>query len=158
MGEAFLNRAKAKAAKYCSLRERAPLQVLEKLFSWEICEDDAQNILNYLIQENFVDESRFCNAFCHDKFEFNQWGRNRIRLELGRFKLPDDIVDEGLSHIDPERYEQVLNELADKKVKLLNTESDLWKKKNKAVAYLLRKGFETDLVWKAVNNALSQRI
>lgn len=147
MGEAFLKQAKTKAAKYCSLKERAPQQVLEKLLSWDLSEDEAQNILTELIEENFIDEARFARAFCHDKFEFNQWGKNKIRIELNRYNLPDQIVDEGLLHIDEDRYMEVLERLASKKWISLNSETDPWKKKNKVVAYLLRKGYETEFVW-----------
>lgn len=147
MGEAFLKQAKTKAAKYCSLKERAPQQVLEKLLSWDLSEDEAQNILTELIEENFINEARFARAFCHDKFEFNQWGKNKIRIELNRYNLPDQIVDEGLLHIDEDKYMEVLERLASKKWTSLNSETDPWKKKNKVVAYLLRKGYETEFVW-----------
>lgn len=150
MNQPFLQQAKAKAARYCAQRERAPSQVLEKLLSWELPQADAEEILAQLTRENFLDELRFCKSFCHDKFEFNQWGRNRIRLELGKYNLRQRVVEEGLNYIDPDRYLEVLNKLAATKWKLLSTEKDPWKRKNKTAAYLLRKGFEADLVWDAV--------
>lgn len=152
MNDAFLKQAKAKAAKYCSLKERASQQVLEKLLSWDISNEDAYNIINQLVEENFLNELRFCRAFCHDKLEFNQWGKNRITLELARHKIADEIIEEGLKSIEPERYEELLRKLTEKKWQLLASETDQWKRKNKTAAYLVRKGFETDLVWESVNH------
>lgn len=150
MDEAFLKQAKSRAAKYCVLRERAPQQVLEKLISWDLSQEQAQEVVDILTKEQFLDESRFCRAFCHDKFEFNQWGRNRIRLELMKFNLPEKVVFEGLSYIDSGRYEAVLKKLAMKKWESAAGEPQAWVRQRKTADYLLRKGFETDLVWEAV--------
>ncbi len=154
--ERFIKQAKAKAAKYCSLKERAPFQVMEKLMGWDLDEDLAQSILAELTVENYVNEERFVRAYCHDKFEFNKWGKQRIRQELGRLRVSDDMIQVGLNYLDPERYEGILIGLAAKKLDSLRTEQDPWKRKQKTTAYLLRKGFEMDLSIEIVNQ-LSER-
>lgn len=146
MREALLKQARAKAARYCSRKERAPQQVLEKLISWQLEEAEAQEILAELTRENFLNEQRFCRAFCHDKFEFNRWGRVRIKMELTRFNLPVQVVSEGLNSIDPDRYREILNDLAEKRWKSLVPGEDEWIRKKKTIDYLLRKGFEYELV------------
>jgi len=151
---ALLKQAKVKAAKYCSTRERAPFEVLQKLQSWEISENEAQEILAELIEERFVDERRFCKAFCHDKFEFNHWGRNKIQQALYQYRLPEEVVKEGFLAIDPERYESTLLELATKKWNALM--DDEWKKKQKTITYLLGKGFEMDLAFEAIKRLTSK--
>ncbi|MEQ8470110.1 MAG: regulatory protein RecX [Marinoscillum sp.] len=143
--ERLLKQAKAKAAKFCSTRERAPAQVLDKLLDWELSEEEAQSILAELMNERFVDEERFCLAFCHDKFEFNRWGKNKIKQELFRFRLPEQVVQTGLDNINPNRYENVLKDLAEKKWNSIHSEKDQWVRKQKTTAYLLQKGFEMDL-------------
>ena len=149
--ERLVKQAKAKAAKYCSLRERAPYQVMEKLLGWDLPEEVAHQILTELIRENYVNEERFSRAYCHDKFEFNKWGKQRIRQELNRLKISEDLIEDGLNSIDPDRYWGILQALAEKKYTSLRTENDLWKRKQKTTAYLLRKGFEMDLSIEIVN-------
>lgn len=150
--EQLLKQAKAKAAKYCSSRERAPYQVLEKLLNWDLSEDEAHSVLAELTSERFVDEERFCNAFCHDKFEFNHWGKNKIKQELYRFKLPESVIQNGLNTIDPQLYEAALKQLAQRKWTSIQSEKDLWIRKQKTTAYLIRKGFEMDLAMEFVNS------
>ena len=147
--KALLKQAKAKAAKFCSSKERAPFQVYEKLVAWELSEDEAQEILAELTEERFVDERRFCKAFCHDKFEFNHWGKNRIQQELYRFRLSQEVITEGMNYIDPDRYQKTLEDLARKKWNSLMDE--LWPKKQKTMAFLIGKGYEIDLVMETVN-------
>ena len=149
--ERLLKQAKAKAAKYCAGRERAPYQVMQKLLGWELDEDDAQSILAELTQENYVNEDRFVQAYCHDKFEFNKWGKQRIRQELKLLRIPGDVIIDGLNNIDPYRYEEVLQSLASQKLSSLGSEPDTWKRKQKTIAYLIRKGFEMDLSIETVN-------
>ncbi|WP_421892288.1 regulatory protein RecX [Marinoscillum sp.] len=147
--KALLKQAKAKAAKYCSSKERAPFQVYEKLMAWELSEDEAQHILAELTEDRFVDERRFCKAFCHDKFAFNHWGKNRIQQELFRFRLSEEVIREGLNYIDPDKYQKTLETLAIKKWSSLMDEP--WPKKQKTMAYLIGKGYEIDLVIETVN-------
>ena len=149
--ERYLKQAKAKAAKYCSLKERAPFQVMEKLLGWDLDEDLAQEILAELTEENYVNEERFVRAYCHDKFEFNKWGKQRIRQELIRLRISDEMIQVGLNYLDPGRYEGILSDLAMKKYNALRTEQDVWKRKQKTTAYLIRKGFEMDLSIEIVN-------
>ncbi|WP_421874708.1 regulatory protein RecX [Marinoscillum sp.] len=149
--ERLVKQAKAKAAKYCSLRERAPSQVMEKLLGWELEENVAHQILTELVQENYVNEERFARAYCHDKFEFNKWGKQRIRMELSRLKVGEDLIQEGLNSIDPDHYWEILQGLGKKKYESLRTETDPWKRKQKTTAYLLRKGFEMDFCIEIVN-------
>jgi len=148
INEAYLKQAKSRAAKYCAGRERSPYQVLQKLFAWELDEDNAQQVLAELIAENFIDEERFARAFCHDKFEFNQWGKIRIRQELSQHRIAENMIQIGLNSIDPAKYEEVIFKLAVKKWSLLK--DDPWIKKQKTTAFLVRKGFEMDLAIEAV--------
>ncbi len=139
----YLKQAKVKAAAYCAKGEKAPYQVMQKLLGWELEEEEAQQVLAELIHENFVNEERFVRAYCRDKFRFNQWGKHRIRLELNRLKISDQVLEEGLSSIDPEAYEATMLKLASKKWQ--SVKGDAWPRKQKTIAYLVQKGFEMDL-------------
>ena len=72
-------------------------------------------------------------------------------MELKKFRLPDQVVSDGLSRIDRERYLQVLNKLAEKKWTATSANTDDWIRRKKTADYLLRKGYESDLVLEVVN-------
>lgn len=146
--QTYLNQAKVKMAKYCSGTERAPYQVLQKLTKWELDESEAQQILAELIAEEFVNEERFVKAYCNDKFSFNQWGKIRIKQELYRLRIADEVIQTGLNYIDPEKYEDTMLNLAMRKWNSLKDEN--WIRKQKTTAYLVNKGFEIDLATEVV--------
>lgn len=145
MDEAVLKLARSKAARYCAQRERTTTQVMEKLRSWELSETDATDVVQWLKSERFLDDARFCRAFCHDKFQFNRWGRVRIRMELQQLGLSEIEIADGLLVIDEAEYESTARELAAKKWTQTSTTTDLWARKKKTCDYLLQKGFEFPL-------------
>ncbi|XOV92443.1 MAG: regulatory protein RecX [Bacteroidota bacterium] len=141
----------AKVARYCSTRERAPHQVKEKLIKWGIHSTQADEIIDKLKADNFLNEQRFANAYCHDKFEFNKWGKIKIRYGIQKFFLPEEVVDEGLSNIADDRYQDVVAEQAQKKWSMLQNEEDLFIKKQKTANFLIRKGFESSVIYPVVD-------
>ncbi len=145
-----LKEAKQRAGRFCAFRERSPHELFEKIKSWGISEEDASRLVSELSKEGYVNEQRFTNAYCNDKFEFNSWGRQKIKASLFVHRLSDQTVQHALDRIDPEKYVWRLKELASQKWKKLEKD-DLVKRKQKTVAYMANKGFEMDLIWEAIN-------
>ncbi|MEP0985930.1 regulatory protein RecX [Ekhidna sp.] len=142
--------AKQRAGRFCALRERSPNELLEKLKSWGLSQEESLEIVEDLIQQGFMDEQRFANAFCNDKFEFNSWGKQKIKAHIFSHKLSEQVVQRALNGIDPVKYTQRLFDLAKTKWLRLEDEEPI-KQKQKTLAYLANKGFEVDLIWNAIN-------
>lgn len=151
-----IKEAKQRAGRFCAFRERSPNELFEKLKGWGLEEKEASRVVAVLSKEGFVDEQRFANAFCNDKFQFNSWGKQKIRAHIYVHKLPETVVNHALNRIGPEAYERKLSDLAVGKWNKLAKE-DLSKRKQKTVAYLAQKGFEMDLIWNAINNLEESR-
>ena len=152
-----LKEAKQRAGRFCAFRERSPNELLEKLKSWGIATESALKLVADLTKEGFIDEQRFANAFCNDKFEFNSWGKQKIRAGIFNHKLSEGVVQNALDRIDPEKYENRLKELMIKKWEVLEKE-DLAKRKQKTVAYMVNKGFELDLTWNYIAELEKERL
>lgn len=150
-GKLGIKEAKQKAGRFCALRERSPNELFEKLQTWGIAEEDAAQLVTELSKEGFVDEQRFANAYCNDKFEFNSWGKQKIKAYIYTHKLSEAVVQNALDRIDPEKYFNRLLDLAKNKWDKLAKEEE-FKRKQKTLAYLVSKGFEQDLIWSAINS------
>lgn len=145
-----IKEAKQRAGRFCAFRERSPNELFEKLQSWGLSREEASRLVTELSKDGFVDEQRFANAFCNDKFEFNSWGKQKIKAHVYVHKLSSEAVQNALHRINPEKYEQRLFELAKVKWERLEKE-ELLKRKQKTVAYLANKGFEQDLIWNVIS-------
>ena len=150
MSDDRLKRGFASAAKYCAFRERAPKQVREKLLSWDFKEEEVEEIIQRLLDEKFLDEARFARAFCHDKFEFNHWGKVKIKMEMGRYDLSYQVMEDALNAINEEKYLDVIKTLTLRKWESVKGKGEEYLQKRKVADYMMRKGFEGDHVWKVI--------
>lgn len=140
-----VSEAKLKLMHFCAYRERCHQEVEEKLRQYQLTPVEKQRVISLLIADNFLNEERFAMVFVSDKFNLQHWGKSRLRRELRRRKISDYLIQKALLQIDPEDYLNSFNRLAEKKRQQLGTQSPLQKKK-KLNDYLLRKGYEYDLI------------
>ncbi|MBQ7239132.1 MAG: RecX family transcriptional regulator, partial [Bacteroidales bacterium] len=116
--EQALNRAAA----YCSQAERATQEVLQKLESWEVSDEDAARILEFLRKESFLDEQRYVHAFVNDKFTYERWGRIKIVYALRAKGVTGAVVTNTLDDvIDPDQYVETLTDLLRAKMRGMKT-------------------------------------
>ncbi len=110
-----------------------------------------EQIIIQLMQEGFLNEERFARSFVRGKFRIKKWGRIKIRQHLKLREISEPIIRLALSEIEEDQYLKTLEELLDKKQRLL-TESDPFKRKRKLTDFLLRKGYESHLVFDLVSS------
>ncbi len=142
-----------KAASYCAYQERTQDEVRQRLKKWGVWEEDeADELIAELISMNYLSEERFAKTYAGSKFRQKKWGKRRIKQELSRRGLTDYNIDQGMGEIDETAYEEALKDLLEKKQEqLARTESDARKRKQKLVRYALSKGYESELVWRIIN-------
>ncbi len=139
-----------KGKRFCAYRDRCKAEVAQKLLPLGATGQLLEKVINALIEEGFIDEKRFSEAFARGKFEYNQWGRLRIKQELILKKIPEELIDPALNQIDQNQYQLLLEKIATKKLQSLKGR-DEFTARGKTAGFCINKGFEPDLVWKTVN-------
>lgn len=140
-----------KMAKYCAYQERCVKDVRDKLKTFEIPEEEKAKILDYLLDNRFVNDERFVKSFVRGKVNQSGWGVNKIRFHLIQKGIDKDIIEEALGQTDEEAYRQRLIEILKTKAKTVKADSD-FEKKRKLAAYAMQKGFEGSLVWEVLKD------
>lgn len=140
-----------KMAKYCAYQERCVKDVRDKLKAFEISEEEKTKIIDYLLDNRFVNDERFAKSFVRGKINQSGWGVNKIRFHLIQKGIDKDTIDEALGQTDEEAYRQRLIDILRMKVKTVKADSD-FEKKRKLAAYAMQKGFEGSLVWEVLKN------
>ncbi len=148
--------AKQKAGRFCALRERSPVEVFNKLTRWGLTDMEAESVLEALTEDGFIDEQRFANAYCHDRFEFDSWGKQKIRAHIHPHQISTACMEQALQQISDDKYMTKIESLATKKWNLIK-EEDTFKRKQKVLNYMLNKGFEPEWSWKSINNMVCKR-
>jgi len=144
-----IQEAKEKAARYCAFQERAPFEVEEKLRGYGLKPQEIKKVMEDLKKEGFVDETRFARVYALGKFRNNKWGKIRIRQNLFLKRIGETLAQQALDEIPLEEYEAAAIKLIKGKYAALRDE-DEYILQNKTAAYLIRKGFEPDLVWRLI--------
>ena len=143
---------KKKIEHYCAYQERCHLEVTNKLNKLGVFGDELDEYVCYLIDENFLSETRFSEAYVRGKFNNNNWGKVKISRELKLRNISDWNISNALSQINSEDYRNKLRKLCLKLVEL-NDKSE-FELKNKVVKNLSYKGWEVDLVIKTLNQLI----
>jgi len=141
---------KTKAASYCAYQERSIQQVSDKLTKLNASPIQLEEVIVWLRKENFLDETRFAEAYVSGKFKLKKWGRIKIIHGLKMHRIDEDIINQALETINLSDYHQTLQLLYSKK------ESEIGKMDSSSIrkklsSYLIGKGFEWDQVQAIIN-------
>lgn len=145
--------ALAKLQYFCTYRERSQKEVEDKLKDLRMIPAAQEHIIVSLMQEGYLNEERFARSFVRGKFRIKKWGRIKIKQELRFREISAPVIKLGLQEIDEQVYFETLSELAQKKLNTIK-EPNQFKKKKKLVDHLLRKGYESNLVFEIVNDLI----
>ena len=138
-----------KMAKYCAYQERCVKDVRDKLKTFDIPEEDKGEIMDFLLDNRFVDNERYAKSFVRGKVKQSGWGMNKIRFHLMQKGIDKELIDEALQQTDEEVYRQRLIDILKTKSKTIKAATD-YEKKRKLAAYAMQKGFGGSLVWEVL--------
>lgn len=145
-----VNDALKKLMRYCAYQERCHKEVEQKLKLYHLTPLEKQEVIYQLIKDNFLNEERFTIAFVRDKFNLQHWGKQRITRELKYRHISDHLIQKGLKEIDEKTYLKTFKTLFDNKLKQLDNQKPI-QKKRKIIDYLVRKGYEYELIFDTVS-------
>ncbi len=144
-------KVKLKIASYCAYQERCQQEVRSKLYSYELFKEEVEELLAWLITENYLNEERFAITFAGGKFRIKKWGKFKITQALKQKAISDYCIKKAMQEIGQEDYLATIASLIDKKMAEYSLRvSNPFQLRNKTAKYIISKGFEPDLVWQVL--------
>lgn len=140
-----------RAASICSKSEKCIQDIRKKLEGWDISEEDTEEIIQKLIEDKFIDESRYVRFFVHDKFHFNRWGRIKIAYELRMRGITDSQIQTAFEQLKETEYTEALTKLLKDKKPGIKAK-DAWDLRSKLLRFARSRGFETELALKIIDS------
>ncbi len=134
---------------FCAYQERCHDEVVSKLYSLKMTSDEIDLIVVQLIEGNFLNETRFACSFARGKHRMKSWGKIRITNELKARHISSTNIALALKEISPEEYFQTFENLSERCWNSIHEKNAL-KKRKKFCDYILRRGYESDLVYEKV--------
>ena len=102
---------------------------------------DAQEILDTLCREGYLDDARYARAFARDKSALQGWGSLKIQLALQKKQIDDAAIAAALEAIDQPAADARKEQLLHAKWKALSHEDDPARKQAKFFRYALGRGY-----------------
>lgn len=134
---------------YCAYQERSPFEVKRKLGLIKLPKERHEEVIATLMEENFLDEYRFAEAFTRGKLNQKHWAPKRIRMGLQEHRIPSVTINRILNQIDPELIEKNALYLADR-----------WfssKTKEQLTAAMQRRGYSFEMIHRAYDTISQDR-
>ena len=134
---------------YCAYQERSPFEVKRKLGLIKLPKERHEEVIATLMEENFLDEYRFAEAFTRGKLNQKHWAPKRIRMGLQEHRIPSVTINRILNQIDPELIEKNALYLADR-----------WfssKTKEQLTAAMQRRGYSFEMIHRTYDTVSQDR-
>ena len=128
-----------KCEAYCAKSEHCAADVRRKLYEWAAPAEISDEIVENLYKNDFLNDTRFCAAYVHDKVAYQSWGRIKIQAGLRALDLPESEIRKSLDEIDEKQYKSNLQALF--KQRKADPEE-------KRLRFLLQRGFTYDEIKK----------
>ena len=136
---------KQKIVNYCVYQDRCHAEVEQKMKEFLLIPEAKEEILLYLIKENYLNEERFTRSYVRGKFYIKKWGRNKIKVNLLQKGISEKLIIKAYDEIDDNEYLAAIKTILEKITPTLKGLKE-YQKKQKIIKYLLSKGYEYELI------------
>ena len=135
-----------RALEALALRERTTAELAAWLIKRGLDPAEVESAVDRLVASGAIDDERFAAEFAADKRELRGWGPERIREALHERGLEPALIEAAVAG---EGHSQQL----ERAVELLEQRSELVfddRSRARALAYLARRGYDSELAYDAV--------
>ncbi|MEI3790034.1 MULTISPECIES: regulatory protein RecX [Chryseobacterium] len=136
---------KLKLVNYCVYQDRCHAEVEQKMREFLLIDEAKDEIILYLLKENYLNEERFTRSYIRGKFYIKHWGRNKIRMHLKQKQISEKLINSCFDEIDEDDYEKMIRKIFEDYYSRQKGMQE-YQKKSKTIKYLMSRGFEYEKI------------
>ena len=133
----------------CARSEQCTHDIRKKMTRWDVAEDLQQRVIDYLTQEQYIDDERYARFFINDKTKYNHWGQRKVEQALYMKGISRDIYEPLLQEMSDDTYEDILLPLLQRKAKTIKANSN-YEAKQKLLRFAMQRGFTYEQAAKCI--------
>ncbi len=137
--------ALGKLKHYCAYQERCHKEVRYKLVALGMRGSDIEEIMDELIGEGYLDETRYARSYARGKLRIKKWGWLKIKRSLQVMGISDYNLRQAHLELGAEEYEDILNAVLEKKWTAL-LRRGIKNPRSQTYSYARSRGFESHLI------------
>ncbi|SMO60088.1 regulatory protein [Chryseobacterium rhizoplanae] len=136
---------KQKLVNYCVYQDRCHAEVEQKMREFLLIDEAKEEIILYLLKENYLNEERFTRSYIRGKFYIKHWGKTKIKMNLKQKQISERLISSCFDEIDDSDYEKTIRKIFEGYYSK-QTGLKEYQKKTKTIKYLMSKGFEYEKI------------
>lgn len=134
----------------CAKSEKSSGDARRLMARWGVESAEREGVLKMLIDQKFIDDSRYAAAFMREKLNLSGWGAYKIRATLAAKGVSREIIDSTLALVDKDKMDSRLEVMLVRKQRMLNKVQG-YELRAKLMRYGLSLGYDYDNVTSMVD-------
>ncbi|OQX93739.1 MAG: hypothetical protein B6I17_01620 [Tenericutes bacterium 4572_104] len=144
-----------KVLHFALYKQRSTYDIIEFLKRKNVHPDTFKYYLNKLRISKILDDESYVNNYVLEAFEFKLYGPNKIRYDLERKHIKEELINRAISKIHEEKKLQNIEKLFIKKLQNIKPQP-LTKTINSIKAFIIKKGYDYQMVETIINSHMNE--
>lgn len=135
----------------CAKSEKCSADARRLMRGWGVSVADAERVLQRLVAERFIDDSRYAEAFVREKINLSGWGVHKIKATLRQKGIGTEIISSALEQCSGVDMAERLTTLLTRKLRTVKAKNsaDL---RAKLLRYAAGQGYDFSTAKEAVES------
>lgn len=140
----------------CARGERSTGDAMRLMRTWGVPEGERQAVVDRLVAQRFIDNSRYAELYVREKSHLSGWGARKIAMQLRTKGVEKEVIAEALATIDRDEQGDRLVEKLRRKMRTTKAQSD-YEMRGKLLRYALGLGYDYDDANTALDKIMAER-
>ena len=134
----------------CARAEKSSGDALRLMRGWGVAEAEREGVLNKLIEQRFIDDRRYAEAYIREKSNLAGWGARKIAFQLRQKGIDKEIISTSLATLDSDAQLQQLTAKLERKIRTIKAANN-YELRGKLLRYGMGLGFDYEMTRSAID-------
>ena len=138
------------ALKYLKLRLRSRKELNESLLKKGYSQESINSVIKLLSKQGYLDDKSYATAFIHDKILMSNYGPEKIKGELEKNGISEEVIEECISIFTEELEKERIEKIIQKQIQANHNKGSMLLKR-KIQLFLINLGYSNYLINECLN-------
>ncbi len=134
----------------CARAEKSSGDALRLMRGWGVAESERDGVLQKLIDQRFIDDKRYAEAYVREKSNLVGWGARKIAFQLHQKGISKEIINSTLATLDSDTQLEQLTAKLERKMRTTKAANN-YELRGKLLRYGMGLGFDYDMTRAAID-------
>ena len=139
----------------CARAEKSSGDALRLMRGWGVPEGEREGVLAKLIEQRFIDDKRYAEAYVREKSHLAGWGARKIAFQLRQKDIDKEIINTSLASLDSNAQLEQLTAKLERKMRTTKAANN-YELRGKLLRYGMGLGFDYEMTRSAIDKIVPE--